>query len=169
MNCETPGSAFSPLPTCCTGAGVSTLTTSELWQPPSSLDSDLHPVSPFHIATVQEVSAYCPINNKANSLLLAYVHYFTAMLTISTTSSLTTSTTSSPTTSTTSSQTTSMSSSSTSEATSFQVSASIIGGSVGGALILVILLLVLVIIIAVVVVRRKKAAVQNLSLEVLAR
>ena len=38
VNCETPGSALSPLPTCCTGAGVSILdmTTSELWQPPSS-------------------------------------------------------------------------------------------------------------------------------------
>ena len=29
VNCETPGSALSPLPSCCTGAGVSTLTTSE--------------------------------------------------------------------------------------------------------------------------------------------
>ena len=36
VNCETPGSALSPLPTCCTGAGVSIPTTSELWQPPSS-------------------------------------------------------------------------------------------------------------------------------------
>ena len=29
VNCETPGSALSPLPTCCTGAGVSMPTTSE--------------------------------------------------------------------------------------------------------------------------------------------
>ena len=47
------------------------------------------------------------------------------------------------------------------DTTSFQVSASIIGGSVGGALVLVILLLVLVIITAVVLVRRRKAAVQR--------
>ena len=36
VNCEIPGSALSPLPSCCTGAGVSILTTSELWQPSSS-------------------------------------------------------------------------------------------------------------------------------------
>jgi len=63
--------------------------------------------------------------------------------------------------------TTSLPSSPTPEATSFQVSTSIIGGTMGGALILVILLLVLVVIIAVVVMKRKKAAVQSLQLEVL--
>ena len=30
VNCETPGSALSPLPNCCTGAGISIPTTSEL-------------------------------------------------------------------------------------------------------------------------------------------
>ena len=68
-----------------------------------------------------------------------------------------------------SSHTTSMPSSLTPEATTFQVSTSIIGGSMGGALILVLLLLVLVIIIAAVLVWRRKAAVQNLQLEVIAR
>ena len=58
-----------------------------------------------------------------------------------------------------------------SQATSSQanISASIIGGAMGGVLILVILLLVLVVIIAAVVVQRKKPAVQSLQLEVLAR
>ena len=41
VNCETPGSALSLLPSCCTGAGISipTTVTSKLWQPPSSLAS----------------------------------------------------------------------------------------------------------------------------------
>ena len=39
VNCETPGSALSPLPNCCTGAGVSIPTTSELRKSPSSLAS----------------------------------------------------------------------------------------------------------------------------------
>ena len=50
---------------------------------------------------------------------------------------------------------------STPEATSFRVSTSAIGGSVGGALIVIIILLVLVVLIAAVVVKRKKAAVQS--------
>ena len=54
-----------------------------------------------------------------------------------------------------------------SQATSSPVSASIIGGSMGGALILIIVLFILVVIIA--VVQRKKAAVQSFQLEVLAR
>lgn len=55
------------------------------------------------------------------------------------------------------------------KATSFNDSASIIGGAMGRALILVILLLVLVVIIAAVLVQRRKPAVQSLQLEVLAR
>ena len=50
---------------------------------------------------------------------------------------------------------------STPEATYSQVSASVIGGSVGGALIVIIILLVLVVFIIAVVVKRKKAAVQS--------
>ena len=94
------------------------------------------------------MSTYCLINT-AILLLQSYVHYLAAMPTASITAL--------------------MPSSSTPEVTSFQVSASIIGGAMGGALILVILLLVLVVIIAAVLVRRRKAAVQSLQLEVLAR
>ena len=47
VNCETPGSALSPLPTCCTGAGVSMPTTSEFTdfkytQYVQSLTSSIH-------------------------------------------------------------------------------------------------------------------------------
>ena len=149
VDCETPGSASSPLPRCCTDLGISIPTTSELWQPPSTLDSDLHPVSLFHIATSSYQAAPSP--EVTSSYQAAPSPEVTSSYPAA------------------SSHTTSIPSSSTSEATSFQISASIIGGAMGGALILVILLLVLVIIIAAVLVQRRKAAVQNLQLEVLAR
>ena len=110
INCESPGSALSLLPSCCTGAGISILLTSE-----------------FTCITI-------------NDFTITSMHNHTAM----------------PTTST-------------SEATSSQVSAPIIGGSIGGALILIIMLLVLVVIIAAVVMRGKRAAVQNLQIDVIAK
>ena len=165
VNCETPGSALSPLPTCCTGAGVSIPTTSECyWLQVYTIctitDFKYTQYVQFTDCQVYTICTFTDFKYTQYVQSLTYKYIIVAICTIDWL------------------QVYIMCILLCSHANNLHTpsnffsssSGSIIGGGMGGALILVILLLILVVIIAVVVdERRKKAAVQSFQLEVLAR